>query len=127
MADITTVQGLRVLFDPATISAVANSDAQPGAAGAVIYGLGPEGWTVGESVSALLQRLSLTSSFAKLTRLDGSPVWINCKSTAVVRQPSSGEYPAEVRSVIFAGALQQGVRESLDEARQAVNRAGGNL
>lgn len=127
MADMTTVEGLRVLFDPAAISAVANSGPQTSAAGAVIYGLGPEGWTVGEPAAALLQRLNLTSSFGRLTRLDGSPVWINCKSVGVVRQPSSGEYPAEVRAVIFAGALKQAVRESLDEARQVINRAGGNL
>ena len=127
MADITTVEGLRVLFDPAAISAVANSDGQAGAAGTVIYGLLAEGVTVGESASALLQRLNLTSSFAKLTRLGGSPVLINCKSVSLARQPASGEYPAEIRSLIFAGAIKQAVRESLDEVKQAINRAGGNF
>ena len=126
MADITTVKGLRVLFDPAGITALANSDetAQPGA---VIFGIGPEPLTVSQSVNALLQGLKLSSSFARLTRLDGSPVWVNCKSISMARLPASGEYPAEVRSVIFAGALTQAVRESLDDARQLINLAGGNL
>lgn len=42
MADITTVEGLKVLFDAAAISAIAGSDGQTGVTGAVIYGLGPE-------------------------------------------------------------------------------------
>ena len=127
MADITTVEGLRVLFDSAAISAVADSDIQTGAAGAVIYGLGPQGLVVSESTDALIGRLNLTSSLAKLTRPDGSPIWINGKSVSVARQPSSGEYEAQAHSVIFADALKQAVRETLDEVKQAVNPVGGNL
>jgi hypothetical protein len=127
MADITTVEGLRILFDPAAIAAIAGSDGQTGATGAVIYGLGPEGLTVGESTAALIKRLSLASSLAKLTRPDGSPIWINGKSVSVARQPSPGEYQAQVQSVIFAGAIKQAVREMLDDVRQAIDRAGANL
>lgn len=83
MADITTVAGLRVLFDPAAIAAVADSNGQ-----AVIYGL---------------------------------------RSVSVARQPAPLEYGAEVHSVIFAGGLEQAVRETLDVVKQAINRAGGNL
>jgi hypothetical protein len=127
MADITTVEGLRVLFDPAGITAVASSDEQTGPPGAVIFGIGPAALTVSQSVNVLLQGLKLTPSFARLTRPDGSPVWVNCKSISMARPPTPGEYPAEIRSVIFAGALKQAVRESLDDARQAINHAGGNL
>ena len=127
MADITTVQGLRVLFDPGAISAISAGDQQTGAAAAVIYGLGPKGLTVGESTDALVQRLNLASLLAKLTRPDGSPVWINGKSVSVARQPAPLEYAAEVHAVIFAGALEQAVRETLDEVRRAINRVGGNL
>jgi hypothetical protein len=127
MAAITTVEGLRILFDPAAIAAIAGSDGQTGATGAVIYGLGPEGLTVGESTAALIKRLSLASSLAKLTRPDGSPIWINGKSVSVARQPSPGEYQAQVQSVIFAGAIKQAVRETLDDVRQAIDRAGANL
>lgn len=34
---------------------------------------------------------------------------------------------AGVQSVIFVGALGQGVRESLDEVKQAIDRLGGKL
>lgn len=127
MADITTVEGLQVLFDVAAISAIAGSDGQTGATGAVIYGLGPEGLTVSESTAALVQRLNLAASLAKLTRPDGSPIWINGKSISVARQPAPGEYAAQVHSVIFAGAIKQAIRETLDDVRQAVNRVGGSL
>ena len=127
MADITTVDGLKVLFDTAAIAAIAGAEGQAGVAGAVIYGLGPQGLTVSESTAALVQRLSLAASLAKLTRPDGTPIWINAKSVGVARQPSPGEYEAQVRSVIFAGAIKQAVRETLDDVRQAINRAGGNL
>jgi|SRR6185437_4631141 len=122
MADITTVEGLRVLFDPAAISAFAASGG-----GAVIYGLAPEALTVGESTDALLRRLSLAASFAKLTRPDGTPILINGKAVSVVREPSPLEYAAAVHSVMFDGALKQAVRETLDEVKAAINRAGGSL
>lgn len=127
MADITTVEGLRVLFDPAAVSAITNSD-DAGAAGAVIYGLGPEGLEVAQSVAVLLQALQVPiTSFAKLTRLDGSPVWVNGKSVGVARLPAPEEYPAAIHAVIFAGGFKQPVVESLDEARPAINNAGGKL
>jgi hypothetical protein len=122
MADITTVEGLRVLFDPAAICAIADSGGQ-----AVIYGLAPDGLTVGESTDGLVRRLNLASSLAKLSRPDGSPILVNGRSVSVARQPAPEEYGAEVHSVIFPGALEQAVRETLDVARQAINRAGGNL
>jgi hypothetical protein len=127
VAEITTVEGLRVLFDPAAVAAIAADDQQTGLARAVIYGLAPEGLTVGESTDALIRRLNLAASLASLTRPDGSPVWINGKSVSVARQPAPMEYGAEVRSVAFAGALKQAVREALDDLRPAINRAGGNL
>lgn len=127
MADITTLDGMRFLFDAGAVSAIAERDAGATAPGTVIYGLAPAALRVGESVDALLQHLGLASSFARLTRADGSPILINGRSVAVVRQPLSGEYAAGVSSVVFAGSFTAGVRESLDEVRQAINRVGGRL
>ena len=127
MADITTVDGLRFLFDPGAISAIADRDAGATAPGTVIYGLAPAALRVSGSVDSLLQRLGLAASFARFTRADGSPVLINGKAVAVVRQPLSGEFAAGVNSVVFAGGFTAGVRESLDDVRQGINRVGGNL
>jgi|SRR6185312_1027792 len=127
MADITTVDGVRFLFDPAALAAIADRDAGATAPGTVIYGLAPAALRVGESVDGLLQRLGLASSFARFTRADGSPILINGKSVAVARQPLAGEYAAGVNSVLFAGSFTAGVRESLDEVRQGIKRAGGGL
>lgn len=127
MADVTTVDGLRFLFDPGAIAAIADRDAGATGPGTVIYGIAPAALRVSESVDALLQRLGLASCFASFTRADGSPVLINGKSVAVARQPLTGEYAIGVNSVIFAGSFTAGVRESLDEVRQGINRAGGHL
>lgn len=129
MADITTVEGIKYLFVPAALSAIAETDDRTGLAGTVIYGLDADRVRVGESVPALLQRLNLTSSFAKFTRPDGSPVFINGKSINVVRQPLPGgvEYGPEVQSVVFVGTMKQALREPLDAVRQALGRIGVNL
>lgn len=127
MADVTTVDGVRFLFDPGAVSAIADRDAGATVPGTVIYGLAPAGLRVSGSVDSLLQRLGLAASFARLTRADGSPVLINGKAVAVARQPLAGEYTTGVSTVVFAGSFAAGVRESLDEVRQGINRAGGNL
>lgn len=127
MADITTVDGVRFLFDSGAIAAVADRDAGASTAGTVIYGLAPGPLRVSESVDALLLRLNLAASFARFTRADGSPVLVNAKSLAVARQPLPGEFATAVSSVIFVGALAQGIRESLDDVKQAINRLGGKL
>lgn len=129
MADITTVEGMRYLFVPGAISAIAESLGGTGTGGAVIYGLDADWVKVSESPDALLQRLNLTSSFARLTRPDGSSVLINGKSVSVVRQPLPDdlEYGPQVHSVIFAGTLKQALCESLDQVRQALSRVGVNL
>jgi hypothetical protein len=127
MANITTAEGVKYLFVPTAISAIADTDDRTGTAGTVVYGLDADRVRVGESAAALLQRLNLTSSFAKLTRPDGSPVLINGKSVSVARQPLPGEYGPEVNSVIFVGTLKQALRESLDDVRRALSSTGVNL
>jgi hypothetical protein len=118
---------MKYLFDPGAIVAVADRDELTGASVTVIYGLTAQEQKVSESVAALLQRLSLASAFAKLTRPDGSSVLINGKAVSVVRQPVPGQDPAGVNAVIFAGGVTQSVREPLDTVRQAINQAGGRL
>ena len=127
MANITTVDGLKYLFDPGAITAVADSDELTGEKVTVIYGLTAQTQKVSEPVAALLQRLNLASALAKFTRPDGSSVLINGKSVSVARQPVPGQDPVGVNAVIFVGSMTQRVREQLDDVRQAVNRAGGNL
>jgi hypothetical protein len=130
MADITTVEGVKYLFVPSAISAIADTDDRTGIAGTVVYGLDADRVRVSESAAALLQRLKLASSFARLTRPDGSPVLINGKSVSVARQPLPEEYAPEapdVNSVIFVGTLKQALRESLDDVRRALGSTGVNL
>lgn len=127
MAAITTVDGTRFLFDPDGISIITDRDAQTGINGTMVYGLMPQGLRITESVDQLLQRLNLTSAFAKLSQADGSSVLINGKSAGAARQAFAGEYEQGVHTVIFVGASAHAVREPLDEVQQAINHAGGKL
>jgi hypothetical protein len=87
----------------------------------------PQGLRITESVDQLLQRLKLASAFAKLSQADGSPVLINGKSAGAARQAFAGEYGQDGLTVIFVGTSAHAVRESLDDAQQAINKAGGKL
>lgn len=127
MATITTVDGTRILFDPDGISAITDRDAQTGIDGTVVYGVMPQGLRITESVDVLLQRLNLVSAFAKLSQADGSAVLIGGKSVGAAREAFAGEYEPAVRTVVFAGSSTHAVREQLDQAQQAINRAGGRL
>lgn len=50
---------------------------------------------------------------ARLTRPDGSPIWVDAAAVDFVRAPLSNEYPASVRSVLELGSLRQPIREDL--------------
>ena len=54
----------------------------------------------------------------KLTQPDGNPVMINVAMVRSVRAPLPGEFADNVQAVITLGKKQQGVRESVDEARR---------
>jgi hypothetical protein len=127
MAELTNNQGMQFLFDPKAVSAIADRDADTGEAVTVVYGLTAGPLRMAEPVDAFLNRVGLTPVFAKLTRPNGSAVWISCKGIKVARPPLADEYAPAVRSVLALGTLLQGVAETLAEVRQAVNAHGGSL
>ena len=127
MATMTTVDGTTFLFDSDGISAITDGDPLTGLKGTMVYGVMPQGLRTTEAVDQLLQRLKLTSAFAKLSQADGSLVLISGKSVGATRQAFAGEYEQDGLTVIFVGASAHAVRESLAEAQQAINRAGGHL
>ena len=54
----------------------------------------------------------------KLTQPDGAPVMIDLAMVRAVRAPLPGEFADTVQAVIKLGKKQQGVRESVAEARR---------
>ena len=127
MAELTTAEGFHFCFDPAAITAVADRDADTGEPVTTVYGLTAEALRVREGVEAFLGRIGVARRFAKLTRLDDSPVWFNCAAVQVIRATQPNEYPAAANTLILTGALTVAVRETLSQVRTSVNLAGGNL
>ncbi len=64
-------------------------------------------------------------SMARFTRPNGSEVLIDCAAVVSVRAALPDEYAPGVLSVIAAGKLKQGVRESVAAVRAAVRAHGG--
>jgi hypothetical protein len=127
VADLTTTDGQQISFDPAAVAAVADRDADTGAAVTCVYGLSPGVVKIPEPVSAFLGRLGIVGKFARLTRPDGSPVWIDAAAVSLLRAPLPGEYPPNAKCVIRAGALTQAVTEDPATASAAIQASGGHL
>ena len=125
MAELTTVDGGKFTFDPASIVALADHDANSGQAVTCIYGLSAGQLKINEPAGAFLDRIGIASSFAKLTRPNGSLIWINGKAVSTLRAPLPGEYVSGVQTVISVGSLTQGVTEDMAAARVAINACRG--
>jgi hypothetical protein len=127
MADLTTIDGLQLCFDPSAISAVADHDADTQQAVTTVYGLTAGRLRIAESVDALLNRVAAAKNFARLTRLDGTFIWVNCIALKVIRSPLPGEYADGAKTVFSIGTLIQAVKQTLPEVKLAVNACGGKL
>jgi hypothetical protein len=63
----------------------------------------------------------------KLTRPDGSAVWIDGGAVSFVRGAFPGEYGPGVQSVVTVGRTSQAVREPLAQVRAAIRARGGGF
>jgi hypothetical protein len=126
---LTTTDGRRIGFDPGAIVAIANRDPDTGVAVTCIYGLSPPAAfiRISESVGTFLARLDIASWFVKLTRPDGSSVWINAAAVILLRKPLPGEYRSGAKSVVFAPGLRQAVMQDPAIVKAAVEAAGGRV
>jgi hypothetical protein len=127
MATLETVDGIQITFNPDSVVAVADHDAVTGAIVTCVYGVTKAELRIAEPVDAFLARLGIAAKFAKLTRPNGSPIWINGNSVSSLRAPLPGEYVDGVATVITTGSLTQGVKESPDDTRIQLNAHGGKL
>jgi hypothetical protein len=121
MAELTTVDGHQFVFDPTSVSAVADRDPTTGTAATCIHGLTPNVVRIHETVAGFLDRLAIAGRFARLTRPDHSPIWINGALVRFLRAPLPGEYPANVKAIVSVDSLTQAVTEDVAAARAAIN------
>jgi hypothetical protein len=77
------------------------------------------------NITAKLEGGGGPRSQAKFTRPNGEPVLIDIAAIASVRAAFPGEYTPGVQSVITAGKLRQGVRESVAAVTAAIRVHGG--
>lgn len=127
MADLSTVDGYQITFNPSAVIAIADHDLLTDAPLTCIYGITRGVLRTQEPVSSFLTRLNLTAEFSQLTRPTGAAVWIRGSAVVCVRVPLPNEYGAGVNSVVTAGAVEQGVQEIPQDVILAVNASGGNL
>lgn len=127
MADLTTIDGLQFHFDPSVVTAVADHDADTLDAVTTVYGLSDRPLRLAETAEGFLARIGVAQTFAKLTRLNDTFIWVNCVAVTVIRSPLPYEYAAVAQAVVSVGALTQAVKETLNQVKEVVNARGGRL
>ena len=127
MAELTTIEGLVFHFNAGAVTAVADHDADTLQAVTTVYGVTDGQLRIGESVGGFLRRIGVAGSFAKLTRVNGTFIWVNSGAVTAVRASDPDEYPASARALVSVGTLTQAVRETVAEVMRVVNAHGGKL
>ncbi len=127
MADLTTLDGLQFHFDPSVVTAVADHDADTMRKVTAVYGLSDGQVRIAESPEGFLARIGVAQSFVRLTRPNGTFIWVNCTAVSVVRSAPPDQFPATARALVTVGTLTQAVREAPLEVKQLVNAHGGKL
>lgn len=126
MAELVTTGGLKIFFDSSTVSAVSDHS-ETGVPVTCVFGIAKIPLEIAENVQHFLGRLSVDKKFAKLSRPDGTQIWIDGSAVSSLRAAIPGEYVASVRSVLTVGDITHGVYEDVSTAVESINAHGGNL
>ena len=127
MAELTTTAGEQFNFDPAAVTTLADRDVATGEAATCVFGVMAVPLKTPEAVVSLLDRLHLGAKVARLTRPDASPVWFVGPAVTALRAPLPDEYAPGFQAGLSVTGLVQGVMESLEQARRALNAVGAHL
>ena len=128
VAEMKTVSGITVVFDPGKITMVYTLPRSPGsspsrsASTTNIIGLSGGPQEVGETADSLLERLNLRSYFVSLTLPDGIPVWVKASSVSFFRAIEPWDHTrAEAKSAVNVGGRPIFVKESVTTIKDAIN------
>ena len=128
LAEMKTVSGITVVFDPGKISMVytlpRSSRLSSSRSGLTtnILGLSGGPQEVGETADSLLDRLNLRQYFISLTLPDGIPVWVKASSVSFFRAIEPWDHiRAEAKSAVNAGGRAIFVKESVTTIKDAIN------
>jgi hypothetical protein len=128
LAEMKTVSGITVMFDPGKISMVytlprsSRSSSSRSGSTTNIIGLAGGPQEVGETADSLLDRLNLRHYFISLTLPDGIPVWEKASSVSFFRALEPRDHiRVEAKSAVNAGGRAIFVKESVTTIRDAIN------
>ena len=128
LAEMKTVSGITVVFDPGKISMVYTLPRSSGLSSSRsglttnILGLSGGPQEVGETADSLLDRLNLRQYFIPLTLPDGIPVWVKASSVSFFRAIEPWDHiRAEAKSAVNAGGRAIFVKESVTTIKDAIN------
>jgi hypothetical protein len=127
MADMTLIGGQVIQFDAAVVAALADHGPDAGETITLVYGLSPGVLETREAAEHLLARVGVAGRFARLTRPDGSRVWISGGAVISIAPPLPDLYPPNAKTVITTAALVQAVVETPAAVRIALDAKGGKL
>jgi len=120
MVDLVTLMGMTITVPDSAINVV--SGPYPGEANVKSYvrgGFGPGAIETNEDASHFVDRLQTT--LARLTRPNGTPVWVQASAITIMRFPFDTEIsspPNVVRSVIMVGGFHQALQENIATVRR---------
>jgi hypothetical protein len=124
MVDITTVGGGTVSVVDSSINVVSGPyESYPGIKSYVRGSFAPGAIESTEDAAHIVGRLQVP--LAKLTRPNGTAVWVKISAITMVRYPLDTEIPAHpnlVRSVIMVGGFHQALQEDVDTIRHLMTQ-----
>jgi hypothetical protein len=128
LAEMKTVSGITVVFDPGKITMVytlpRSTGSSPSRSGSITHIIGLSGGPqeVGETADSLLDRLNLRLYFISLTLPDGIPVWVKASTVSFFRAIEPWDHiRAEAKSAVNAGGRPIFVKESVTTIKDAIN------
>jgi hypothetical protein len=124
LAEMKTLSGVRLVFDPTKIIMVYALPRSLGRSGLAtnIIGLAGGPQEIDEPAQTILERLSLKPYFVALTLPDGVPVWVKTSAISFFRAIETWDHTrAEAKSAVSAGGRPIFVKESVATIKDAIN------
>ncbi|HVJ51417.1 MAG TPA: hypothetical protein VM689_03100 [Aliidongia sp.] len=122
MITITTLDGHEVDVAPEAIDRIFGPYPHDVGPHTYVHGATSGTLVTAEAPDALIGRLG--TQFAKLTRPDGSPVWLAPKACSSVRAPLPGEFDPATHAVVTVGGAVQAVQETVAAVEAALKVTG---
>jgi hypothetical protein len=112
MATLTTVDNVQYYFDPDNIAAISDHDPAGGGAVTCVYGISTTYLMIAETPQAFMIAVGVADKLAKLTRPDGTAIWVDGSSVVSIRSRVASDGPNVNALISFASMPTQGVKEA---------------